>query len=251
MSNSYSATPKAPEYKVPRKSLGFQNTMSAILSPPFWIPKIRCQIHIQRPQKLLSTEFRGNRVISKIACPTFWISAILRRTWLFEIGETIFSLQFNYSDHHWSQLGSSPNTLLARKKIMQKKIPIFWYFSQNLAPYWISYWTKLNFDHEFLNRIPKTITKHGFRLEISLFQSWEWGLNTSKKTEVELKKFYFKQYCVKQVQLKKSNSPDANVHHQQGGTSCQHSYNRAFDQLYEYPSRCRRSAHRRNDCDCL
>ena len=34
---------------------------------------IRCQSHNQRPQKLLSTEFRGNRVVSKIACPTDWI----------------------------------------------------------------------------------------------------------------------------------------------------------------------------------
>ena len=37
--------------------------MSAILGPPFWIPKIRCQIHNQLPRKLLSTEFCGNCVV--------------------------------------------------------------------------------------------------------------------------------------------------------------------------------------------
>ena len=67
------------------------------------------------------------------------------------------------------------------KKNYEKKYPIFWYFSPNLAPYWISYWTKLNFDPGFLKSIPKTIRKHGFRLEISPFQSWEWGLNISYK----------------------------------------------------------------------
>ena len=112
MSNSYSATPKALEYKIPRKSLGFQNIMFTILGRPFWILKIRCRIHNQRPQffwlqnfwapKLLSTEFCGNRVVSKIACPTYWISAIFPRVWLLEIGETSFFLQFNYSDHRWS-----------------------------------------------------------------------------------------------------------------------------------------------------
>ena len=65
------------------------------------------------------------------------------------------------------------------KKNYEKKFRIFWYFSPNLVPYWISYWTKLNFDHEFLKSIPKTISQHGFRLEISLFQSWEWGLHIS------------------------------------------------------------------------
>ena len=71
--------------------------MSAILSPPFLIPKIRCQIHNQRPQKLLSTKFRGNRVVSEITCPTYWISTILRIVWLFQIGETIFRIKFQYS----------------------------------------------------------------------------------------------------------------------------------------------------------
>ena len=153
--------------------------VSKILCPPFWIPENRCQIHNNRPSKLLSTEFRGNRMVSKITCPTYWISAILRRVWLFEIGETNFFLQFNYSDHRWSYLGSSPNTLLARKKI-----PDFWYFSPNLAPCWISYWTELNIDHGFLKSIPKTISKHDFRLEISLFQLREWGLNISWKIVV-------------------------------------------------------------------
>ena len=40
-------------------SLAFQNIMSAILGPPFWIPKNRCQVHNQPPRKLLSTEFCG------------------------------------------------------------------------------------------------------------------------------------------------------------------------------------------------
>ena len=33
------------------------------MSPPFWIPKIRCKIHNQRPRKLVSREFRKNRVV--------------------------------------------------------------------------------------------------------------------------------------------------------------------------------------------
>ena len=37
--------------------------MSAVLGPPFWIPKIRCQIHNQPPGKLISTEFCGNCVV--------------------------------------------------------------------------------------------------------------------------------------------------------------------------------------------
>ena len=37
--------PYTLEYKVPRKSLAFQNIMSAILAAPFRIPKIRWQIH--------------------------------------------------------------------------------------------------------------------------------------------------------------------------------------------------------------
>ena len=38
--------------------------------------------------------------------------------------------------------------------------------------------------HGFLKSIPKIVRKHGFRWEISLFQSWEWGLNISKKIVV-------------------------------------------------------------------
>ena len=92
--------------------------LSNILGPPFWIPKNRCQIRNQRPQKPWSTELCENRWISirppygvrnfefrksdvkfiishpesfsvqsfavivwffKITCPTYWISAILRR----------------------------------------------------------------------------------------------------------------------------------------------------------------------------
>ena len=65
--------------------------MSAIFDPPFWKMEIQCQIRNQRPQKLLSTEFRGNHVICKIACPTYWISAILQRVSLFEIrGDNFF-----------------------------------------------------------------------------------------------------------------------------------------------------------------
>ena len=99
----------------PIRELCENRRVSKISCPPYWIryfekwksdvkfvirglkirkiPKIRC------PQNLLSTEFRGNRVVSKIACPTYWTSAILRRVWLFEIGEAIFFLQFNYFDH--------------------------------------------------------------------------------------------------------------------------------------------------------
>ena len=176
--------PKTMKYKVLRKSLSIENIMSAILGPSFWIPKIQCQIHNQLSQKLLSREFRGNRVVSKIACPTYWISGILRRVWLCQIGETIFPCSSTIPitvDHSEDRV---PILCWLEKKLWKKKFPIFWYFSPNLAPYWISYWTKLNFDHGFLKRIPKTIRKHGFRLEISVFQSWEWGLNISKKIVV-------------------------------------------------------------------
>ena len=37
--------------------------MSAILGPPFRVPKIRCQIQNQRPRKLFNTEFHGNCVV--------------------------------------------------------------------------------------------------------------------------------------------------------------------------------------------
>ena len=47
--------------------------MSAILDPPFWIPKIRCQIRIQQPLKLWSTKFHENRWVSKILCPPYWV----------------------------------------------------------------------------------------------------------------------------------------------------------------------------------
>ena len=59
----------------------------------------------------------------------------------------------------------------SKKNYEKKKFPIFWYFSPNLAPYWIRYWIKLNFDHGFLKSTPKTTRKHGFRLKISRFQS--------------------------------------------------------------------------------
>ena len=43
--------------------IAFQNILSAILGSPFWIPKIRCQIHNQPPRRLLSTELCGNCVV--------------------------------------------------------------------------------------------------------------------------------------------------------------------------------------------
>ena len=73
----------------------------------------------------------------------------------------------------------SPYSFGSKRNYEKIKFPIFYYFPPNFAPYWISYWTKLNFDHGFLKSTPKTIRKHGFRLEIYLFQSWEWGLNIS------------------------------------------------------------------------
>ena len=66
----------------------------------------------------------------------------------------------------------------------KKKFLTFWYVSPNLALYWISYWTKLNFDHGYLKSTPKTIRKHGFRLKITRSQSWEWSLNISQKIVV-------------------------------------------------------------------
>ena len=155
--------------------------MSAILSSPIWILKIRSQIHNQRPRKLLSTEFRGNHVVFQnymsdildirhfakdIAIWDRWDKFFLA-VQLFRLPLIVVRIKSQYS------FGS--------KKNYEKKISIFRYFSPNLAPYWISYWTKLNFDHGFLKSTPKTIRKHGFRLKISGFQSWEWGLNISQK----------------------------------------------------------------------
>ena len=185
MSNSWSATSKTLEYKVPRKSLAFQNIMSAILGPPFWIPKSRCQIHNQPPRKLLSTEFCSNCVVFQnymsdildirhfakgIAIWDRW-DEFFPAVQLFRSPLIIVRIKSQYS------FGS-------KKNYEQKKFPIFWYFSQNLAPYWISYWTKLNFDNGFLKSTPKTIRKHEFRWKIFCFQSWEWGLNISQKIVV-------------------------------------------------------------------
>ena len=47
--------------------------MSTILDPIFLIPKIRCQICNQWPQKPLSTKFHENRWVSKILCPPYWV----------------------------------------------------------------------------------------------------------------------------------------------------------------------------------
>ena len=54
--------------------------MSAILDPPFRKMEIRYQIHSQRPQRLLSTDFRVNRVVSKIACLTLDIRNFAKGT---------------------------------------------------------------------------------------------------------------------------------------------------------------------------
>ena len=173
------------EYKVPRKSLAFQNIISAILGPPFRIPKIRCQIHNQPPPKLLSTEFCGYCVVFQnsmsgildvrhfakgIAIWDRWDKFFLA-VQLFRSPLIIVRIKSQYS------FGS-------KKNYEKQKFPIFWYFSPNLAPYWIFYWTKLNFDHGFLKSTPKTIRKHGFRLQISRFQSSEWGLTVSQKIVV-------------------------------------------------------------------
>ena len=159
--------------------------MSAILGPPFWIPKSRCQIHNQPPRKLLSTEFCSNCVVFQnymsdildirhfakgIAIWDRW-DEFFPAVQLFRSPLIIVRIKSQYS------FGS-------KKNYEQKKFPIFWYFSQNLAPYWISYWTKLNFDHGFLKSTPKTIRKHEFRWKIFCFQSWEWGLNISQKIVV-------------------------------------------------------------------
>ena len=153
--------------------------MSTILGPPFWIPKIRCQIH--PPRKLLSTEFCGNCVVFQnymsdildihhfakgIAIWDQWNRFFLA-VQLFRSPLIIVRIKSQYS------FGSKNN--------YEKKIPDILYFFPNLAPYWISYWTKLNFDHGFLKSTPKTIRKHGFRLKMSRFQSWEWGLNINQK----------------------------------------------------------------------
>ena len=39
------------------KSSGFQNIMSTILGPPFWIPKIRCQIGPSGPKSFWVQSF--------------------------------------------------------------------------------------------------------------------------------------------------------------------------------------------------
>ena len=133
-------SPKSSEYRVSRKSCGFQNCMSDILDICYFA------------KGMAIWDRWGNFFL---AVQLFWSPLIIVRI------ESQYCFRL--------------------KKKLWKKIPIFWYFSPNLAPYWIPYWTKLNFDHGFLKSIyPKLhIRKHGFRFEISLFQSWEWGLRIS------------------------------------------------------------------------
>ena len=194
--------------------------MSAILGPPFWISKIRYQIRNQRPQKPWSTKFHENRWLSKILCSPFWIPKIRyqihnqppRKLLSTEFCGNCVVFQNYMSDildirhfakviavwDRWDkfflavQLFRSPFIIVkiksqysfgSKNNYENKKFPNFWYFSPNLAPYW-SYWTKLNFDHGFLKSTPRTIRKHGFRLKLSCFQSWEWGLNISQKIVV-------------------------------------------------------------------
>ena len=81
-------TTKASEYRVSRKSCGFQNCMSgildirhfsklmailAILDPLYGILKIRFEIRNQWLRKPPSTELCENRRVSKILCPPYWI----------------------------------------------------------------------------------------------------------------------------------------------------------------------------------
>ena len=191
--------------------------MCTILDPLFWIPKIWCKIRNQQPQKPWSTKFHKNRWLSKIFSPPFSIEKIWcqihnqppRKLLSTEFCGNCAVFQNYMSDildiRHFAkgiaiwyrrdkfflavQLFRSPLIIVriksqysfGSKKIMKKKFPIFWYFSPYLAPYWIFYQNKLNFDHRFLKSTPKTIRKHGFRLKISRFQSWEWDLNISQK----------------------------------------------------------------------
>ena len=153
-----------------QNSWSFQNIMSAILGPPFWIPKIRSQIHDQPPRKLLSTEFCGNYVVFQnymsnildirdfakgIAFWDWWDKFFLA-VQLFRSPLIIVKIKSQYS------FGS-------KKNYEKKKFSIFWYCSPNLTQYWISYWTKLNFDHGFLKSISITMREHELRLKILRF----------------------------------------------------------------------------------
>ena len=180
--------------------------MSAILHPPFRKMVIRCQIRNQRPQEPWGKN-STNHWVSKISCPPYcvrhfefrksdvkFIISNLKSFWVQNFAEIVwfpklhvrhiryppFCEGYGYlrSVRQFFPCSSNiPITVriesqysFAPKNNYEKKLfPIFWYFSPNLAPYWISYWTKLNFDHGFLKS--KTIRKHDFRLEISHFQS--------------------------------------------------------------------------------
>ena len=152
------------------KSLTFQNIMSAILGLPFWIPKIRCQIHNQPPWKLFSTEFCGNCVVFQNYMSDILDIRHFAKGVAIWVGRDKFFLAV--------QLFRSPLIIVriksqysfGSKKIYElKKFPIFWYFSPNLAPYWISYWTKLNFDHGFLKSTSKTMRNMGFVKKVLVF----------------------------------------------------------------------------------
>ena len=98
-----------------RKSLAFQTIMP--LGLPFWIPKIRCEIHNQPPRKFLSTEFSGNCVVFQN-----YMSDVLDI--LFEIGEKFFlAVQLFWSPLIIVRIKS--RYPFGQKKNYEKKIPDF------------------------------------------------------------------------------------------------------------------------------
>ena len=164
--------------------------MFTILDLPFRKMEIRCQIRDQRPQKPWSTKFHENRWVSKILCPPYWV-----RHFEFRKSDVKFIVSDPKSFRvqsfaeivwfpklHGRHIGNPPffegyghlrsvrhvfycsSTIPITVDHSQNRVSILFWFGKKKFP-------KVNFDHRFLKSIPKTIRKHGFRLEIFLFQS--------------------------------------------------------------------------------
>ena len=159
--------------------------MSAILGPPFWIPKIRCQIHNQPPLKLLSTEFCDNCVVFQnymsdildirhfakgIAIWDRWDKFFLA-VQLFRSPLIIVTIKSQYS------FGS-------KKKLWKKKIPDFLVLFSNFGAILDLLLDQTQFWPRILEEHTQNYKETWVSLKNSRFQSWEWGLNISQKIVV-------------------------------------------------------------------
>ena len=182
-------------------------------SAEFW--KSNLKFVVSKPWKPPSTELCENRRVSKISCPPYcfryfefqksdvkfitsepkslWIQSLAEIVWFStlhvrHIGSPLcegygylksvrqfFSCSLTIPitfDHSYDQV---PILFWPRKKVIKKNSRFFGTFLQ--------IWHQI----EFLTGPNSILTtdswraypKHGFRLEISFFQSWEWGLNIS------------------------------------------------------------------------